>query len=89
MRRTWVHFAAQEHHVEIALVLDAGASVDGADSYGNTPLGRATFESRGRGEMIRLLIGRGADADLPNNAGISPRQLAQRIANYDLQAFFG
>jgi hypothetical protein len=29
----------------------------------------------------------GADPDLANTAGVSPRQLAERIANYDVAQF--
>jgi uncharacterized protein len=88
--RTPLHYAAQEWWIDAAAQLcEAGATVDCADAFGNTPLGRATFESRGRGEMILLLIGHGADPDRPNHSGVTPRQLATTIANYDVRQFFG
>jgi uncharacterized protein len=87
--RTPLHLAAQEWQVDVAeLLCDAGAAVDSTDAFGNTPLWRATFESRGRGEMIRLLLDHGADADRANGSGVSPRQLAETIANYDVRQFF-
>ena len=59
---TPLHFATQNHSVDIAqLLLGAGASVDAEDVHGNTPLWRAVFESRGRGEIIGLLLRAGAD----------------------------
>ena len=86
---TPLHFAAGENHVEAAIaLLDAGASVDARDAYGNTALWTATFNSRGRGELIRLLLARGADPDSANAAGATPRELASRIANYDVAKFF-
>lgn len=86
---TALHFAAQAHAVEkAALLLAAGASVDVPDAYGNTPLWRATFESRGRGEMLQLLLGHGANPDQANGSGVTPRQLAETIANFDVKQFF-
>src|SRR4051812_38899525 len=58
---TPLHYAAQQHALAIAkLLLSTGAEVDAVDRFGNTPLGVAVFESRGRGEMIRLLRASGA-----------------------------
>src|SRR5271168_3769280 len=64
---TPLHFAVRGHHPELAALLIAGgAAVDVADMYGNTPLWRAVFESRGRGDAIRLLVSHGADKGLKN-----------------------
>lgn len=87
-RRGWtaLHFAAQSFAVDLARhLLAAGASVDHADSHGNTPLHRAVFESRGRGEMIALLRGAGASAIRVNRHGVSPRKLAETIANFNVK----
>jgi len=81
-----LHFAARDHDLEIAgLLIRAGSIVDAADAYGNTPLFRAVFESRGRGEMIELLLRSGADKNRVNNRGVSPAKLADRIANFDVK----
>ncbi|MBC6613317.1 ankyrin repeat domain-containing protein [Hymenobacter sp. BT507] len=86
---TALHFAAQAYAVEMAaLLLEAGARVDVSDAYGNTALWRATFESRGQGAMLQLLLAHGANPDQPNNNGVSPRQLAETIANFDVKQFF-
>jgi ankyrin repeat protein len=56
-----LHYAAQEYHCEMArLLLDSGASVDIQDKHGNTSLWRAVFNSRGRGDVISILLKAGA-----------------------------
>lgn len=85
---TPLHFAAQGQHAEVARVLArAGGAVNARDSYGNTPLWRAVFNSRGEGYTIKALLAAGADPDLPNDSGVTPRQLAERIANFDVAQF--
>jgi uncharacterized protein len=86
---TPLHFAAREHHVALAeMLLRRGASIDAVDSFGNTPLFRATFDSRGRGEMIATLLRAGADPSHANKRGVSPAKLAATIANYDVKRWF-
>lgn len=83
-----LHFAAQAVCVAAATALiDAGANVTLRDRFGNTPLFRAVFCSRGDGSVIRLLRSAGADPDSPNESGVTPRQLAQNIANFDVAQF--
>jgi hypothetical protein len=60
------------------ILLRAGARVDAPDTRGNTPLWRAVFESRGRGDTIQALLAAGANPDLPNQSGVTPGQLAER-----------
>jgi uncharacterized protein len=84
---TSLHMAAERHQVEVAeLLLKAGAAIDTEDKHGNTPLARAVFVSRGRGEMIRLLLAKGADKSHANRYGISPLSLAQDSATPGLEA---
>jgi uncharacterized protein len=86
---TPLHFAAQSNSVEIAeQLLSAGASVDPCDSHGNTPLFKAVFNSRGKGDVIRLLRARGANPYAMNKHGVSPLKLARTIANFDVRQFF-
>jgi ankyrin repeat protein len=86
---TPLHFAAQAHAAAVCeALLAAGAPVDPVDSHGNTPLWRATFESRGRGDVIALLRRHGADARRPNAHGVSPANLARTIANFDVTQYF-
>lgn len=82
---TPLHYAAKKHSAPLVkLLLAAGAEVNAKDEHGNTPLSSAVFESRGRSEVILALIESGANPDLPNNYGVSPRGLANTIANYDV-----
>lgn len=83
---TPLHFAASHNQLKIGKrLLDEGAPVDARDSNGNTPLARAVFESKGRGEMITILIEAGADRDTKNDYGVSPAELADTIVNYDVR----
>lgn len=85
---TALHFAADGHFHEIASqLLQHGAIVDVEDRHGNTPLARTVFSSRGRGEMILLLLASNADRHHANRSGVTPLSLASRIANYDVLHF--
>ena len=84
-----LHYAVQNHHTEIAeILLEHDADIEFKDDYGNTALWRAVFASKGRAEMIRLLISKGANPEVKNNSGVSPLKLAETIANYDVKQFF-
>jgi ankyrin repeat protein len=84
-----LHYAAQEYHCEMAmLLLGNGASVDMQDKHGNTPLWRAVFNSRGRGEVIAILLKAGADKSHRNRTGKTPLELTKTIANYNIAGFF-
>jgi ankyrin repeat protein len=77
---TALHFTAEEVLPEMASLLIAkGADVDAQDEEGNTPLARAIFSARGRGDVVRLLRQHGAKPDIPNRAGETPRQMADRL----------
>lgn len=84
-----LHLAAQQGQVEAAKVLlDAGAEVDPRNAFGNTPLFVAVFNSRGDGELIRMLRERGADPLAANASGQTPVGLARLIANYPVADYF-
>jgi ankyrin repeat protein len=85
---TALHLAATDSLFDAAkFLVESGADVDIEDSYGNTPLFRAVVNSRGRGELIQLLIGHRADKNHKNHHGVSPSDLANTIANYDVKQF--
>lgn len=85
---TPLHFAAREFRPDLAkLLLEHGAAVDVPDAHGNTALFRAVFDSRGRGDVIRLLLSHSADRTRKNNYEMSPVDLARSIANYDVAQF--
>jgi ankyrin repeat protein len=86
---TPLHFAAQQYSVTVArLLLESGAKVDSVNRYGNTPLWTAVFDSKGRGGVIELLRGAGADPKHFNRAGQTPVGLARLIGNLDVAQFF-
>ncbi len=86
---TALHYAAQNYHPEmVSLLLSHRASVDAADVHGNTPLWRAVFNSQGRGDVIAILLGAGADPNRRNSHDTSPLELAHKIANHDVAKFF-
>jgi ankyrin repeat protein len=86
---TALHYAAQNYLLEIAtILLEGNAEVDSKDIHGNTPLFKAVFNSKGNGEMIKILLRFGANKDIKNNYGISPFELSKTIANYQITQFF-
>jgi len=87
--RTPLHFACQEGSAEIVRALiAAGAMVDTRESYGKTPLSTAVFNSRGDGTVIALLRAAGADPQVANDSGVTPRSLARSSGNFDVAQFF-
>jgi ankyrin repeat protein len=83
---TALHFAAQEHEVEIAHLLVArDADVNAQDADGASVLWRAVFSAAGRADIVRHLVAHGAKEDLPNKAGETPRQLAERLGTNVLE----
>jgi len=86
---TPLHMAAQESSLQAAdLLLQHGAYVDSPNTFGNTPLFTAVFNSRGRGDMIKLLRSKGADPHYVNKFDQTPLGLARLIGNYDIARFF-
>jgi ankyrin repeat protein len=84
-----LHYAAQNYHLEMASLLIANhATVDIQDIHGNTPLWRAVFNSRGRGDLIAILLNAGAEKNHRNKTGKTPLALAKTISNYDIGRFF-
>jgi uncharacterized protein len=73
---TALAFAARDCSATICrMLLDAGAEVDSADVFGNTPLMRA--EAARKHENADLLLSRRADAERANNYGVSPRDIRE------------
>lgn len=86
---TALHYSAQNGNIEITeFLLKNKASVSIKDNYGNTALFKAVFFSQGKTEIIKLLLDAGANADEENNAGMSPRELAESIATFDVTEVF-
>lgn len=85
---TALHFASQSYDDKtVGSLLRRGAQIDPQDHDGNTPLHKAIFNSRGRGEVISLLLAHKANRNLKNKHGVSPLELANKIANFDVAKF--
>ncbi|NYF55778.1 ankyrin repeat domain-containing protein [Micromonospora purpureochromogenes] len=80
---TPLHFAAQAQSAPVAAELLAAGATVSLDEHGNTPLWRAVFNHRTEPAALRTLLAAGADPDRDNVHGVSPRALAERIANTD------
>ena len=88
-RWTPLHYAAQNLNIRIAKLLSQhGAGIDNKDSNGNTPLWRATFNTRADGDFIKMMLEYGADPLSENDSRVSPLDLANRIDNYDMKKYF-
>ena len=71
------------------ILIEKGADVNVKDGNGNVALFDALFVHRGDdGYFIETLISNGACVDIMNNYGVSPKGLADTVANYDLKKFF-
>lgn len=82
-----LHYVAQEKSAKIAeMLLNAGASTELRDDYGNTPLWTAAFNARGDLSVVRILAERGASFDNTNNAGKSIREMAMLFFPDELPA---
>ncbi len=72
-----LHYVAQEKLRNIAeLLLDAGASTELRDVYGNTPLWTAAFNAHGDLSVVELLAEHGASFENTNHAGKTIREMA-------------
>ncbi len=82
---TLLHFAAEYGRVSMATkLIELGIDIDAKDSYGNTALWKATFNSRGNYELVKLLIDNNANPNSYNNANRSPVILAETMGNEEL-----
>ena len=87
--KTPLHFASIHNQLEISKILmQYGANVNTRDQNGNTPIFDAIFNSRGNPEIILLLKEHNADYITENNHGVSPKELANTIGNFDVSFIF-
>jgi ankyrin repeat protein len=70
---------------EARLLIQKGALVDAQDANGNTPLWRAVFAHQGNEEVIGTLLEHGANPDRPNRDGVTPRALAESVADPEVR----
>lgn len=85
---TPLYFAIRSFQPEMVRnLIENGGAVNARDIEGNSPLLEAVFESKGRGQIIEMLLSFGADKNQKNKHGVSPVDLAGSIANYNLMPF--
>lgn len=87
--KTPLHFAAIYKQFDCTKILiDFGAHVNATDVNGNTPLFDAIFNSGGDTNILLLLKSNGADYLSKNKYGVSPKDLADTIGNFDVSYLF-
>ncbi len=87
--KTPLHFASIHNQFEIArLLITYNADVNIKDNNGNTPIFDAVFNSQGNPKLIMLLKENNADYKTPNYHGVSPKDLAETIGNFDVSYIF-
>jgi ankyrin repeat protein len=87
--KTPLHFASIHNQFEIArLLIKYNADVNVKDINGNTPIFDAIFNSHGNPKIIVLLKENNADYKTPNYHGVSPKDLAETIGNFDVSYIF-
>lgn len=70
-------------------LIELKADINSTDANGNSILSTAIITYRGdESYFIEKLIESGADINVKNNYGVSPLELAETIANYDVKKFF-
>lgn len=83
---TALHFAAQEYlPVIVSVLAGRGGDVNAQDREGRSVLWRAVFAAGERPEVVQMLLQHGAKEDLPDLAGETPRQLAERLGSTVLE----
>lgn len=84
-----LHFAARDQKLLVVqALLDSGSLVDAEDSFGNTPLWRCVMAAKPNSELVRRLIGKGADPRKKNRHGASPMDIVERTGKKELVAIF-
>lgn len=87
--RTALYLSVQYQLKEIfVILLEHGADLDLQNVNGNTPLWEAVVQYKGDGFFIEHLLKKGANSEMVNNYGVSPKSLAKTIANNDVRRFF-
>jgi ankyrin repeat protein len=87
--KTPLHFSCIYGNLEITkLLIGYGANVNIRDKNGNIPIFDAIFNSNGETEIISMLIDCKSDYKTPNIHGVSPKELAESIANFDVSYLF-
>jgi len=75
-----LHFACEYNNITLAKeLLERHINIEEKNIYGNTPLWIAVFNSRGKYEMVDLLLSYNANPNSANNSGNTPLKFAMTI----------
>jgi len=84
-----LHYAINEYRKQMLMeLIDKGANIEMYDSYGNNVLARAVLTSKGRKGIIKYLLDKGANPNIPNYKGYTAVDIAKVIANEDIIEIF-
>lgn len=82
---TTLHFAARDQKFEMVdMLLSNGAIVDAKDIFGNTPLWRCVMNGKPQGKIVLRLLQAGANPDMKNLRGVSPKDIACKTAQSEI-----
>lgn len=88
-RRSVLYLSVQYQLKDVfELLLNLDAEIDAQNVNGNTPLWEAVMQYQGDSFFIVQLLKKGANPDIENKYGVSPKSLANTIANTDVSKFF-
>ena len=84
-----LHYAINEYRLDmVKRLIDRGANIEMFDSYGNNVLARAVLTSKGRRDIIKFLLEKGANPNIPNYKGYTAIDMAKVIGNEDILEIF-
>ena len=82
-RTPLINACASRKHDNVRALLKANADVNKGNLDGRTPLMVASNNNDVK--LAKILLEAGADPDIKNHSGISPRDLTEIVANLDLK----
>lgn len=86
---TFLHAAFEDYDIQtIDELVSVGVSINAKDANGDTMLHKAC-RYEGGSEMASMLLKRGADADIPDKGGDTPRDFARMSEDKSLKRAFG
>jgi len=80
-----LHFACEFGNIKLATkLIERNIDIEEKNIYGNTPLWVAVFNSKGKYDMVDLLLSFNANPNSVNKAGNSPLKFAETLGDLAL-----